>query len=274
MKDHSEANPRNSVLIRKNSNSLKIDERREKIMGFLEKDGQVYVTQLAEIFGTTPVTIRSDLLSMEQQGLIERIPGGAVSTTLNLYNREFMRRKSMNANEKRILATAVVAHIQEGDTLFMNGGSTTYYAALILKRMRRGLIVVTNSITIATELGTTPTFSVILLGGQINPIYSFTCGSEALDQLNKYRVNKAILSVDGVDENGISTIHPEESTIAAAMIQNSAESIIIADGSKIGKTGFCNICSLSRINTLITNNTADPGQLEMLKEHCKQLITV
>ena len=253
---------------------LKIDTRRDKIMELLEQDGQVRVAQLAEMLNTTTVTIRSDLDSMEQDGLVERVPGGAVPTTMSMYNREFLRRKRMYSEDKRTLAAAVAEEVSDGDTLFMNGGSTTYFAALTLKKLKKQLIVVTNSVSIAIELGTSPTFTVILVGGQVNSYYSFTCGTEALNQLQQYQVNKAILSIDGVDEAGITTIHPEESSVAAKMIERARRTIIIADGSKIGKDGLCTICPMDRIDLLITNQSASPEAVDRLREMGVNIKTV
>ena len=246
------------------SHSLKIDARREKIQELLERDGQVRVTQLAELLNTTTVTIRSDLDSMEEDGLVERVQGGAVPTVINLYNREFMRRKRMFTEQKRAIALAAADLVEDGDTLFINGGSTTYFAALMLRKARKNLSVVTNSVSVATELGTSPTFTVILVGGQINSYCSFTYGSQALNQLQQYHVSKTLLSIDGVNENGVTTIHPEESVVARAMIENAKQNIIIADSSKIGKDGFCNICRLPDVDLLITDRNVNSAELEKI----------
>lgn len=247
------------------AHSLKIDARRSKILELLEQDGQVRVAQLAKLLGTTMVTIRSDLDSMEKDGLVERVQGGATPTAVSMYNREFLRRKRMNTEAKRLLAAAVAQEVEDGDTLFINGGSTTYFAALTLKKAKKKLVIVTNSISVAIELGTSPTFTVILVGGQINSYYSFTCGTEAMDQLRRYQVDKAILSIDGINEAGITTIHPEESTVARIMIERARRRIIVADGSKVGKDGLCTICDLGQVDALITDASADLAVLETIR---------
>ena len=245
--------------------SPKVENRRAKIMELLELDGQVRITQLAEALNTTTVTIRTDLAAMEQEGLVERVPGGAVPTAINLFNQEFQRQKARNTDAKRAIAAEVIKETEDGDTLFINGGTTTYFAAQLLKKVRKRLIIITNSITIAQELGTTPTYTVILTGGQINPYYSFTCGMEALDQLRHYQVNTAILSIDGIDETGVMTIHPEESTIAKVMIERSRRCIIIADSSKVGKEGLCTICDLGQVDLLITDSDASAQAVERIR---------
>ena len=258
--------PRQGKSSENDVHALRSDARREKIIDLLEREGQVRVSQLAELLNTTTVTIRSDLDAMEHDGLVERVSGGAVFTMVSLYNREFMRRKRMNTEAKRAIAVAATEEVRDGDTLFINGGSTTYFAALHLKKTRKNLIVVTNSLSVATELGAAPTYTVILVGGQINSFYSFTCGTEALNQLSQYQVSKAVLSIDGIDENGIMTIHPEESAIAEIMIRRAQRRIILADGSKVGKTGFCTICDLSNVNALITDSSADSERIQAIRD--------
>ena len=137
--------------------------------------------------------------------------------------------------------------------------------AQALKRLKRRLIIITNSISIALEVGATPTFTVILAGGQINPFYSFTCGTEALDQLRRYQVDMAILSIDGIDESGVTTIHPEESDIAKMMIERSHRRVVLADNSKLGKQGLCTICGLEQVDMLITDADASPEVLKVLR---------
>lgn len=246
--------------------SMKSEDRRDRILEMLEREGQVRVTHLSDMFGVTAVTIRSDLDSMAEEGLLERVQGGAVQTSLSLYNREFQRRKNLNQECKRRIGLAAAEQVNDGDSLFINGGTTTYYATFELKK-KRNLNVVTNAINVAIELAMCPSFSVILVGGSVNPYYSFIHGSEALNQLRKYQVSKAILSIDGINEHGITTIHPEEAAIAAAMIEHANRRIIIADGSKVGNGGFVNICDLEMIDTLITDDTAPLFMTDRIRAH-------
>ena len=186
---------------------LKIDTRRSRIIEILNRDGQVKVSKLSEELNATPVTIRSDLDALERDGYLERIQGGAVQTAVNYYNREFIQRKRLGANVKKRIAAAAAELIHDGDTILLNSGTTVYFTAVEWKR-HKNLRIVTNSLTAAIELGSVPSFHVILLGGEINSRDSFTYGNDVLEQLKRYRANYAILSIDGVcAETGISTLH-------------------------------------------------------------------
>lgn len=240
------------------SEKLKIDARRRKILEILNRDGQVRVTDLSRELETTPVTIRSDLGSLERDGFLERVQGGAVQTVKNYYNLDFLARKQEGSAVKKRLAASVSAMIHDGDTLFINSGTTTYFIAVELKK-HKNLSVVTNSISVAIELGAHPTFRVLLLGGDINAQYSFTYGTDAQEQLKKYRADYAILSMDGICPNGITTYHAEEARMDLLMIERSKQTIIAAESRKIGREGFSRVCDASHVDCLVTDSDADPA---------------
>jgi DeoR/GlpR family transcriptional regulator of sugar metabolism len=245
---------------------LKIDARRKKILEVLRRDGQVRVAQLSETLGATVVTIRSDLDALEQDGYLERTQGGAIQTMKNYYNMEFQRRKQEHLENKRAIAATAAALVRDGDTLFINSGTTTYFTAVELKQ-RKNLNIVTNSISVAVELGGLPSFRVILLGGDINAQYSFTYGEDVKDQISRYRANWAILSVDGINPGtGITTYHAEESVIDRIMMDRAQTAAIVADSSKLGRESFSLISALSRGTVLITDREADRVLTQRIQE--------
>ncbi|MDR2102275.1 MAG: DeoR/GlpR family DNA-binding transcription regulator [Treponema sp.] len=234
---------------------LKIDIRRKRILDILNKNGQVRVADLARDLGTTPVTIRSDLAALKQDGYLERTAGGAIQTVKNFYNMEFLRRSQKNSWTKKHIAQAAASMIHDGETLFINSGTTSYFTAVALKQYKN-LNVVTNSLMVAVELGNVPTFRVILLGGQINTQYSFTYGSNCLDQLRQYNAAKTILSMDGISVAiGFTTYHAEEAEINRAMISRARETIVVADHTKIDYESFSLVSPLSSAACLVTNRT-------------------
>ena len=117
------------------------------------------------------------------------------------------------------------------------------------------------------ELGNTPTFHVLLLGGEINASYGFTSGGDTQEQLSKYRADWAILSVDGVSaQGGITTCHPEEAIIDRLMMTNARQPLIAATGNKIGKAGFSRICDSDEGIQLITDPSCEKDALLALQE--------
>ena len=239
------------------ASGLKIDVRRSKILEMLHRDGQVRVSQLAQMLDATTVTIRSDLDALAIEGHLERVQGGAVQTVSGYYSLEFQRRKQLDRAAKKHIATLTASLIHDGNTLFLNSGTTTYYVAVELKR-HKNLNIVTNSLSIAQELGALPTFRVILLGGELNAQYAFTYGTNAQEQLRTYRADFAILGMDGIcPRSGLSTYHAEEAVLDRLMMERASETIIAAGGGKIGIEGFSFVSDIGAATRLVTDPSAD-----------------
>lgn len=255
------------------SKGLKIDERRNLITEYVAQKGKVRVSELSEKFGTTGVTIRSDLTALENSGYINRVPGGAIHNVKNFYNLNFIQRNQQNAEFKSEVGKSVADLVHESETLFINSGATTYYTAVALKKFKN-LSIVTNSIYIAVELATHRSFRVILLGGEINPQYAFTYGADALEQLRQYKADVTILSIDGIHlEARFTTYHPEEAVIDREMILRSRRCIIAADYTKIGHESFSRVADVPDSVTVVTNKCIDPDVLSDFRSKGFKIVT-
>ena len=227
----------------------KIDVRRNKIMDILRKDKKVYIAQLSELLGVSLVTIRGDLDALAEEGKLVRMAGGAILQSSE--NEGFPIVENQDA--KRQIATDVAQLIKDGDTLFINSGTTTLLVAQALKN-HKNLNVVTNSVLVANTLGSVPSFRAILLGGAINSQYNFTYGADTQEHLNRFGADWAILSVDGVSPEGeISTCHAEEAIIDRIMIARAKKVLIVADETKIGRTGFSFVSRCDEKIKILTN---------------------
>lgn len=242
------------------SGKLKIDIRRKKIMELLARDGQVSVTELSEQLGVTQTTLRTDLDSLAADGLLVRVSGGAIPAPQKQPEQEISC-----AQEKTAIAKRILSHVHDGDTLFLNSGTTTLLIARYLCEKSR-LSVVTNSLAVAQLLGATPV-RVVLLGGEINAEYGFTYGADAMEQLQRYQPTWAILSVDGVEaQHGISTYHAEEAMIDRLMIQCAGKTLLAADHRKIGRAGFSHVCNFFDGCYLVTDSACDRRALSELQQ--------
>lgn len=234
-----------------------IDNRRDGILEKVNRDGKVKVVQLAEIFNISEVTIRNDLTEMEQEGLLRRIRGGAVSTKKSYYDMSLNDRMEVHKDEKINIAKMIADMIADGETLMIDSGTTTCYIARELAD-RNNLTIVTNAIQVAREFVYNNTINVILLGGDLDLQYQFTFGNDTLAQLQKYRADKMIIATDGISAKcGLTTFHNKEADVSRLMIDRSNEVIAVADYSKIGKEGFSFISALEKIDVLVTSRHED-----------------
>ena len=241
----------------------KIETRRSKILRQLELAGKVSVLELSKQLCVTPVTIRSDLTELEQEGKLLRVQGGAVQVPIT--GEASHEPRILHMDRKQAIGEAVAQLVRDGDTLFINSGTTSEQIAAALQ-IRRNLNIVTNAVNVALALGSVPTFRVLLVGGEINASYGFTHGGDAQEQLSKYQANWSILSVDGMSaRGGITTHHAEEAIIDRLMSSGSQRTLVVADSSKIGRTGFSRVCECGPHLTLVTDAEADSQALEELK---------
>ena len=242
---------------------LKIDIRRQAILEQLNREGMVQVAQLSEKMGITPATIRNDLDALAMEGQLDRIQGGAVRKVQPAEG--WGGRLAPVGQGRRAIAEAVLAYISNGDTLFINSGTTTMAVAEVLS-LRKNLNIVTNSLAVANYLAHQADMRLILLGGELNANYGFTYGGDALEQLSRYQPQWSILSVDGVHpEHGITTYHADEAMIDRTMIARAQKTIIVADHRKIGRVGFSHICGVSEGQILVTDSGCDDAQLERIE---------
>lgn len=243
---------------------LKIDIRRNAILQKLRQTGRVNVSQLSAEFGATEVTIRNDLSALENEGYLLRVQGGAILPHSS-QNDSFENRNIPFLAQKNAIAEAISNMIQDGDTLFINSGTTTACVANALKK-KQHIKIVTNSLAVATALGDISNLRVTLLGGDINARYGFTYGSVAQEQLSQYQANWAILSVDGISPTGgITTYHAEEAILDRLMIEGSSQTLIVADSSKLGRIGFSRVRDCNAL-TLVTNQNPHSEVSELLTE--------
>ena len=247
-----------------NSEEMGLDKRRDEILGILKDRGKVKVSELSSMFGISEVTIRNDLTELENEGLLKRMHGGAVSTQKAYFNMSLNDRMDMQKDQKKLIAKEVASFVNEGDTLMLISGTTTYYIAKELVDIKN-ITVVTNSLRIAQELSFCKYINVILLGGNLDAQYQFTYGNDAINQLQKYRADMMIASVDGISaDKGITTYHYLESEVTRNMMLRSNRVVVAADCTKIGREGFAYIDSIENIDVLVTDGQAEKSELSKL----------
>ena len=249
---------------------MKIEIRRSKILQQLERNGKISVSELSKLLEVTPVTIRSDLTDLEQEGKLLRVQGGAIQVP-QAGEMPCMQQMA-NAERKHAIGEAVARLVRDGDTLFINSGTTCEQIACAL-RTRKNLNIVTNALKVALELGDMPSFRVLLVGGEINAQSGFTHGGDAQEQLNRYRADWSILAVDGISASGgVTTHHAEEAIIDRIMSAGSKRTLIVADGSKIGRPGFSRVRECDPGLTLVTDSTADGEALSQLENRGVEIV--
>jgi DeoR/GlpR family transcriptional regulator of sugar metabolism len=241
-------------------------QRLTQILEILEKTGAVEVSALSEIFKVSEVTIRRDLQSLEERGILRRSHGGAVLAHAALVEQPVAVRLDYEVKGKKKIATAAARLISDGSTILLDSGTTTFALARQLNAFR-GLTVITNAINIAAELVSKPGVTVLMVGGLVRSA-SFSCvGPEAEETLGQFRVHQTFLGMGGASlDAGLTNRSVQEVSIKRAMIKAADQVILLVDSSKIGQVVFARVAPISAVDLIITDDGISAEQLEAFRE--------
>jgi DeoR family transcriptional regulator of aga operon len=245
--------------------SLKRSKRMLAILERLSERGTLSLSSLSEELKVSEATVRRDLADLEDQQLLRRTHGGA-----RVFNSELelpVRLKDTRFPEaKALIARKTAQLIPSGKyVVALSGGTTTREVARVLAT-RHDLTIVTNSLTTASELASRPTLQVIMTGGVVRSHSFELVGVLAENTFNAIHVGTAILGVDGITAAAGATTHDEvEARTNNAMVAHAQRTIVVADGSKVGRVTFANVAACDQIQDFVTDSTADPDALEELR---------
>jgi DeoR/GlpR family transcriptional regulator of sugar metabolism len=241
-------------------------KRRSELMHLARERGQVTVAELVEAFDVSADTIRRDLDYLQRRGILTRTHGGAVlPEEAAAEDHPFSQRESDHADAKERIARVAADLVTDGDTLLINGGTTTLSVAHHLTG-RRDLTVVTNNLLIPPALPSDAVRDVYLLGGIFRADSQATIGRVAFPDSRGISADKAILGVGGVSGHaGISTTDIVEGQMIGEMIEAASVTIIVTDSSKFGRNAFLHIAPLTAVDVLVTDAPPPQALLDELE---------
>jgi DeoR family fructose operon transcriptional repressor len=229
-------------------------ERRRLIIEKLRGQQGMAAEGLAEALGVSRETVRRDLLSLEAEGVLKRVHGGAVLAAESQPEPPLSSRLQLRRQEKEAIAHAVVNLLRPGQTCFIDAGSTTALLAVELCRLN-GLTIITNSAEVAQTLQSRgATHEVMLLGGLLRPDIPGLHGESTMADIMRFNADIALLSPMALHpEEGAANYMLPEAEIARLMARRSRRVIMLADHAKLGRTGRVQICPSRDITTLVTD---------------------
>jgi DeoR family transcriptional regulator of aga operon len=242
------------------------DERRQEILSIVQREGRALVTELAQRFSTSTITIRKDLEFLQSRGLIQRTHGGALPVrSNNLTDPSLQDKEKQHHREKLRIAGAAVRMVKEGQCVILDSGSTTTAIARALRDFRE-LTVITNAVNIAAELAGT-SLDVILTGGTLRKNSFSLVGPQAEDTLREINADILFLGVDGFDTKvGLTTPNVLEARVNRAMANAARKVVAVCDSSKFGRRSLAVIVQPDRIHEVITDKNLPRGTVQELRE--------
>lgn len=241
---------------------MTVRNKEQMILDALERDQIVYTIRLAEELDASEATIRRTLIKLEQEGKLRRILGGAtlsLASHIRTEDEPFMsRRSAIHPIEKRLAAERAAELVQDGDYVFLDGGSST--APMMEHLKSRPITIVTNNHLALSCLDEATKASVITIGGTYIPRYSMSAGTDALRQMEPFSFDICFLSCIGADLSEDMSYTTETGTmeIKQRAFGSSRKSVLLLDTSKIGLRGFCKLSPLSSFDTIFCAGTDAP----------------
>ncbi len=231
-------------------------ERQKHITEMIEKEKSVKVIELSKIFDVTEETIRRDLEKIEKQGILKRTYGGAILISHEVKDTEdtpFSLRIKENITSKQKIALGVSGMLGEGEVIMLDSSTTCLEVVKNIEKSKR-LTIITNSISILTELSAHDEINVVSTGGTLRKRSLSLIGPTAKDNIKNYYADKAVISCKGVDiQKGVMDTNELEVEMKKAMIGCSKEIILAVDSTKMQKISMYKLVGLSEVDYIVTD---------------------
>lgn len=245
-------------------------DRQRAIVELVMEQGEATTGDLCKRFDVSEMTIRRDLRELDKEGLLRRVFGGAVSNLGRSYEPPHQIRSSRNQNAKQVIGCRAAEMIFDGDSVAFDVGTTTIEIVRALKD-KQNLTILTSSLPVANEIvskfSLDSEIRLILTGGIVRPSELSMIGHIARRVYEELHVDKAFVGIGGVSlEDGLTEYNLEDSLVKKALIASADEIIVVADGSKLGRTTFASVASLDHVDRVITDATASPEVVECLRQ--------
>lgn len=248
------------------------EERHQAIVERARAEGRVDVAVLAVDLDVTAETIRRDLTTLERQGLLRRVHGGAIPVERLGFEPALAVRDAVLQAEKERIAKAALDEIPEEGAVLLDAGTTTARLAGALPADRE-FTVVTNAVPIATMLAPRRNITVLLLGGRVRGRTMAAVGQWAEQALQDIFVDVAFLGTNGVSvERGLTTPDTAEASAKRAMMSAARRTVVLADHTKVGNDHFARFARLDEVDVVVTDSGLDEETAAQLAAHGPRLV--
>jgi DeoR family transcriptional regulator of aga operon len=250
-------------------------DRRRETYDLIERKGSASVADLSRELQVSVQTVRRDLEALEEEGLVERVHGGAVvaggaagagAGAGAEVEGAALERGGTHAEEKRRIGAAAAALVEPGSTIFLSGGTTTEQVVAHLRENAR-ITVVTNAVNIAYQLGRKPGIETIVLGGYLRHSEGTLLGPMAEEAIRSFRIDQALYGCYGLDpDDGLSGASLVEASMDRVVLDACGPLIVLADASKFAQRGPVRLSGVDRITTLVTDRGAPEEHVRRLEQ--------
>jgi len=243
-----------------------VEERKRAVLEFVTERKRATVGELCARFEVSPATMRSDLRDLERDGLLVRTHGGATVKGKARFELDAHEKGVHHSAEKRAVAQRALEHVEDGDTIVLDTGSTTFELAALLGA-RKDITVVTNDLVVAQLLEDHPSATIHVVGGVVRKRFHCMVGTRAEQFLKGLTVDKAFMAANSFSvEAGATTPDLNHAEIKRQMMSIATKVFLLVDSSKLGRSSFAQFARADAIDCLIVDaiGAEEARQLEDL----------
>lgn len=255
-------------------------ERYEKIGDLVAAEGRVSVAGLADRFNITQETVRRDLATLESDGVVRRVHGGAVAAAKRSTGElSLTSRQSQHHEQKLRIARKAMDLIPAGSSVVIDAGTTTELLADLLQdwqppNLEDNLLVITHAVPIAAKLSNLPALELEMLGGRVRGLTRASVGDSTVKQLENLRPDVAFVGANGIHPDfGFSTPDAQEAAVKSAIVRSARRVVVLADASKLGEETLVRFAALDDVDALITDTAPDGALAEALQQAGMEVVT-
>lgn len=250
---------------------MKAAERHLKIREVLASNDFVDAATLRAWLKASEATLRRDLATLERQGVLRRVHGGAVSVRPHDNLLDFGWLHTRHAEEKARIGKAAAAIVEDGQTVILDGGSTVAEVARHLATRR--LQVVTNSLPIARVLSESRTCDITFTGGHLYPRLGVMVGPLCEQMLHSVEADLLVMGIGGITEAGLSNSNPLVVGFQRAMIDAARRVMVVTDPSKFGRRTMVPVAPLAEVDIIVSTEGLAPEHRRLLEKARVELVT-
>jgi DeoR family transcriptional regulator, aga operon transcriptional repressor len=230
-------------------------ERRRLVRRFLVENGSVRVAHLARQLAVSEETVRRDLRALADEGIAKTVHGGAILLAdgpAALGVPPVDRREAVQQQAKQWIGAAAARHVEDGQVVILDAGTTTVAVAHHLRQHRK-LTIVTNSLVVAQVSATTPESDIYVVGGKLVAESLSLIGVQAHRDLAKVNADWAFLGAAAIHAgSGFTSADPYEAEVKRAMIRAARQVAIVADHTKFDARRFASFAEAGDVHYLFT----------------------
>lgn len=253
-------------------------QRHQLILDTLEERTFASVRALTDLLDSSEATIRRDLAKLAKQGRIRRIRGGAEALGETRIRRHhisgsaFLVEREHQAQVKRAIARKAVELCEDGDSIIINGGSSTFMMGEFLQE--REVRILTNSFVLAQYLAEQSNCQVTITGGEVYRKQGIVLSAYEHDIVQYYSARRMFMGTPGISEWGVSESDPLLVQSEQRLLRQAESLVVLADSSKLGRRSGFSFCPLDQVGLLITDSGADEQLLDRFREKGVEVVQV